>query len=352
MSRLAGRIKVTFNNTSLQKEFDLKFPSRASQSTAEPFPNPCPSLRPLWSILAPSFPEKTLLFCLPEKAKLTTERSKEVKLTPLVSFWISYADFKAGSVPSPQPCPPPACLYFYEGQSGKPESHSPQSFGPCCARCRGREHHWHLIAWTLESSLIKGAQSAFSYRPSWGAWSPHGLPTLLLPPGLSPFAPFLLAFCFKAFLPPACTTQSPAPGSDHSTPTLLGCTWVAGARFPPRRTPPQARAPRRAAHPRLIPRWQQDAGADAAPGSPSGCFPEQIAGDTAAELRGVSPQCGSSGGASGQHSWRGPGVGRCSRGHSIDSLFPTIGGKLECRLQGSVILGEHPSLWTATQVTG
>ena len=44
MSRLAGRIKVTFNNTSFQKEFDLKSPSRASPATAGPLPQSvCPS---------------------------------------------------------------------------------------------------------------------------------------------------------------------------------------------------------------------------------------------------------------------------------------------------------------------
>lgn len=44
MSRLAGRIKVTFNNTSFQEEFDLKFPSRASRSTAGPVALPVPLL--------------------------------------------------------------------------------------------------------------------------------------------------------------------------------------------------------------------------------------------------------------------------------------------------------------------
>lgn len=99
MSSLAGRIKVTFNNNSFQEEFVLKFPSRASRSTAGPVPlSVFPSSFPLQSALSPSLLWKCPLFCLQERCWRCIETHHFNSLVNTLQ--ISYAIFEKANIPS------------------------------------------------------------------------------------------------------------------------------------------------------------------------------------------------------------------------------------------------------------
>lgn len=103
MSRLAGRIKVTFNNASFQEEFDLKFPSRNSRSTAGPATY-APSSFPLEAALSPSLIWKCPLFCLEERCchRNGTHRVNSLANTLQISYAI-FANTNSPSYPTPLP---------------------------------------------------------------------------------------------------------------------------------------------------------------------------------------------------------------------------------------------------------
>lgn len=103
MSRLAGRIKVTFNNASFQEEFDLKFPSRNSRATAVPATY-APSSFPLEAALSPSLIWKCPLFCLEGRCCHSngTHRVNSLENTLQISYAI-FVNANSPSYPTPLP---------------------------------------------------------------------------------------------------------------------------------------------------------------------------------------------------------------------------------------------------------
>lgn len=295
MSRLAGRIKVTFNNASFQEEFDLKFPSRNSRSTAGPATY-APSSFPLEAALSPSLIWKCPLFCLEERCchRNGTHRVNSLANTLQISYAI-FANTNSPSYPTPLPSSSERKPWKLETKNILAWLFEPH--GAACEPCMA----------TITVSID-------TYRHIMGHCYPDGAfpSAFFFVSVLAGSAPVSLAVCSVSFfslplsvlLPPLrLQSGGSQAGWRQWSPTRLSegqdCPgWTSGAQFESKEDvgahPDWAvhsgdRA-QRTLH--LVPRWQQDAEAGAALGNMfRSIFLNRLPVDTAAKQPGTSPEC-------------------------------------------------------------